>query len=45
MKFWGIMAGRGFWQLRLWVPRYTLRFLIERKNEEPGPIEGGWSKL
>lgn len=37
------MKGGGFWQLRIWLPNWTLRLSCERKNENPGPISGGWS--
>ena len=36
------MRADGFWQVRLWLPYWTLRLSCERKNKEPGPIAGGW---
>ena len=38
-----VMRCKGFWQLRLWTWNWTLRISLERKNDMPGPIAGGWS--
>ena len=37
-----LIRGEGFWQIRLWVPWWTIRISGERKNATPGEIVGGW---
>lgn len=38
------MRAPGYWQIRLWLPCYTIRLSCERKNDMPGSIKGGWEK-
>lgn len=37
-----IMRGAGFWQLRVFLPKWTMRLSFERMNPSPGIIDGGW---
>ena len=42
MSVWSVIRVPGWWQLRLWLPRHTLRVSCERKSALPGPVDGGW---
>ena len=44
MHWWQFMRTTGWWQLRLWLPRHTLRLSCQRKSIDAGWIKGGWER-
>jgi len=44
MRFLSLIRSKDFYQLRLLLPNWTIRFSAERKHPVPGSIAGGWPK-